>query len=150
MVLREIHCAELELAGSPPWRRHSSVFQQGEPVTWRAIWNWGWGRKNGTFHFCFVFVGVVFFVPNPPALIFLTTRRRLWSCILSYSTNIVSRSVKQEFAHLYMCLRGVRNSHPCNIAFLKHLSPLTAQLLYSTQLYHFCRVEWKKGKAGIL
>lgn len=37
VVLREIHCAELELAGSPPWRRHSSVFQQGEPVTWRAI-----------------------------------------------------------------------------------------------------------------
>lgn len=37
VVLREIHCAELELAGSPPWRRHSSVFQHGEPMTWRAV-----------------------------------------------------------------------------------------------------------------
>lgn len=37
VVLREIHCAELELAGSPPWRRHSSVFQHGEPMTWPAV-----------------------------------------------------------------------------------------------------------------
>lgn len=45
VVLREIHCAELELAGRPKWRRHSSVLQQGKPVTWRAViggeeWNW--------------------------------------------------------------------------------------------------------------
>lgn len=51
VVLREIHCVDLGLAGSPPWRRHSSVFQHGEPMTWHAVWNWGWGREMGCFNF---------------------------------------------------------------------------------------------------
>lgn len=70
MVLREIHCAELELAGSPPWRRHSSVFQQGEPVTWRAIWNWGWGRKKWDVSLLFCFCWGCFFCPQPSCLDF--------------------------------------------------------------------------------
>lgn len=37
VVLREIHCAELDLAGRPPRRRHSSVFQHWEPMTWNAF-----------------------------------------------------------------------------------------------------------------
>lgn len=109
----------------------------------------GVGKKKWDVSLLFCFCWGCFFCPQPSCLDFsddTPTSVILYSVIF----NIVSRSVKQEFAHLYMCLRGVRNSHPCNIAFLKHLSPLTAQLLYSTQLYHFCRVEWKKGKAGIL
>lgn len=52
--------------------------------------------------------------------------------------------------HEWRALPWVCVSHrdyPCNIAFLAPLfSRLTAQLLYSPQLYHFCRVEWGKKR----
>lgn len=128
VVLREIHCAELELAGSPPWRRHSSVFQHKEPMTWRPVWNWGWGREMGRFIFVsFFFSLFCFFFWR----ILLTARRRLWACILSDSTNILPWAC----AGLCVCLCGICNSYPCNIAFLSIPLPLsphsTAFVLHS-------------------
>lgn len=65
MVLREIHCAELELAGSPPWRRHSSVFQQGEPSEIG-----GGEEKKWDVSLLFCFCWGCFFCPQPSCLDF--------------------------------------------------------------------------------
>ena len=143
MVLSEIHCAELELAGSPPWTTHTSVFQSRELVTLCAVWKWGWRRE----------------IYDVSILLLL-----LSFCCCSCLTHQVSASLRSVRFHQHPvtfaergcgCLYGypchIWSNYPYAVAFFvsPSLSCLTAKLLYSTQLYHFCRVEWKKGKAGI-
>lgn len=73
---------------------------------------------------------------------------------LSGSTSILSRfgSINARVCTRVYCMSSM---HPlslwyCPFSISPSLCPLAAKLLCSTQLYHFCRVEWKKGKAGIL
>ena len=159
MVLRERHCAELELAASPEWRRHSSVLlQHGEPVTWRAIEKWGRGMElgrfiSGFFLFCFfLFCFGYFFWFCSPREDFSDSSPV--SRCLSGSTNILSwfKSINACVSTRVYCTSSMQ---PLSLwyspfSFSPTLCPLAAKLLCSTQLYHFCRVEWKKGKAGIL
>lgn len=65
-------------------------------------------------------------------------------------TNILPWAPSVCVHFLCVCARDICTYHPCNFAFLASLClcPLTARLLYSTQLYHFCRVEWKKRESG--
>lgn len=103
----------------------------------------GVGKGNGTFlFFCFFFLMEDFTDGTPVSLGLYSVRFHQHPAMAS----------EHECVRLHVCLCGTCNNYPCNIAFLASLSlsPLTARLLYSTQLYHFCRVEWKKGKAGIL
>lgn len=101
----------------------------------------GVGKGNGTFHFFFFF----FFWGR----ILVTARQCRWACQVPPTSCHGFWAWVCQSAYV-LCAWGICTNYPCNIAFLASLSlcPLTAGLLYSTQLYHFCRVECEKRESG--
>lgn len=119
----------------------------------------GAGNGTGTVHFSFFFFLLLFLFRY--FYCFCSPREDFSdsspvSRSLSGSTNILSWFWEHKCVCLYTCLLYVADAPTIPVILpFQHLPPpspcpLAAKLLCSTQLYHFCRVEWKKGKAGIL